>query len=89
MTQRIEGKMGTKRGVLVDERGLPLAVILDGANRHGVMLLQRALERVVINRTEAASEHSLNYLALPQFARAVIVWRKCCLSTVAYLRISS
>ncbi len=138
--------MGTKRSVLVDEKGLPLAVILDGANRHDIKLLQSTLEHIVIDRPEATSEHpqhlcmdagytgstelveargytahirprgeekkekqtnpnfkarrwvvevahsffnrfrkllvrfekkSFNYLALLQFACAVIVWRKC------------
>jgi len=133
--------------VLVDEKGLPLAVILDGANRHDTKLLQSTLEHIVIDRPEATSEQpqhpicmeagytgstefveargytahirprgeerkakqtnpnfkvrrwgveaahsffnrfrkllvrfekkSFNYLALLQFACAVIVWRKC------------
>jgi len=50
-------KMGTKRSVLVDEKGLPLAVILDGANRHDIKLLQSTLEHIVIDRPEATSEH--------------------------------
>jgi len=49
--------MGTKRSVLVDEKGLPLAVILDGANRHDIELLQSTLEHVVIDRPEATPEH--------------------------------
>jgi len=51
------GKMGTKRSVLVDEKGLPLAVILDGANRHDIKLLQSTLEHIVIDQPEATSEH--------------------------------
>ena len=32
--------MGTKRSVLTDENGLPLAVVLSGANTHDVKLLE-------------------------------------------------
>ncbi len=49
--------MGTKRSVLVDEKGLPLAIILDGANRHDIKLLQSTLEHIVIDRPEATSEN--------------------------------
>jgi len=49
--------MGTKRSVLADEKGLPLVVILDGANRHDIKLLQSTLKHIVIDQPEAASEH--------------------------------
>ncbi len=49
--------MGTKRSVLVDEKGIPLSVILDGANRHDIKLLQSTLEHIIIDRPEAASDH--------------------------------
>ena len=48
--------MGTKRSVLVDEKGLPLSVVLDGANRHDVKLLQSTLEHIVIGQPEATLE---------------------------------
>ena len=48
--------MGTKRSVLVDEKGLPLSVVLDGANRHDVKLLEATLEHIVIDRPEATPE---------------------------------
>ncbi len=50
------GKMGTKRSVLTDENGLPLAVILSGANTHGVKLLGDTLDSLVIVRPEASGE---------------------------------
>jgi len=50
-------KMGTKRSMLADEKGIPLSVILDGANRHDIKLLQPALEHIIIDRPEAASDH--------------------------------
>ena len=42
------GKKGVKRSVLTDGDGGPLAVVIDGANRHDTMLLQRTLEAVII-----------------------------------------
>ncbi len=133
--------MGTKRSVLTDENGLPLAVVLSGANTHDVKLLGDTLDSLVIERPETRQnlcmdagctghqdeverrnyiahirprgeekkqlEHNpgararrwvvevihsfmnrfrklpvryekkaVNYLALVQFARAIIVWRK-------------
>ena len=37
--QRTEEKMGTKRSVLTDEKGLPLAIVISGANTHDIKLL--------------------------------------------------
>lgn len=42
------GKNGTKRSVLVDQRGLPLALAIDGANRHDVKLLEETLDNCVL-----------------------------------------
>ena len=43
-TQRTGEKMGTKRSVLVDGRGVPLSVVVSGANTHDSRLLSPALE---------------------------------------------
>ena len=48
--------MGTKRSVLTDEKGLPLAVILSGANTHDVKLLADTLDGVIISRPEPNEE---------------------------------
>ncbi len=40
------GKQGTKRSVLVDGNGIPLGVIVAGANRHDSPLLRQTLERL-------------------------------------------
>ncbi len=42
--------MGTEGSVLTDENGLPLAVVLSGANTHDVKLLGNALDSLVIER---------------------------------------
>ena len=41
-------KNGTKRGVLTEADGGPLAVVVTGANTHDSLLLQDALEAVVV-----------------------------------------
>ena len=39
------GKMGTNRSILTDENGLPLSVVLSGANTHDVKLLEETPDR--------------------------------------------
>jgi len=50
------GKKGTKRHLLVDGRGTPLAVVITGANRHDVTQVEKVLDRVVGNRPEPTPE---------------------------------
>lgn len=38
------GKSGTKRSVLTDGNGIPIAVVVDGANRHDMKLTEATLE---------------------------------------------
>jgi putative transposase len=45
-------KMGTKKSVLVEEGGGPLAVEIDGANMHDTKLLARTIEAIVIERPD-------------------------------------
>ena len=52
--------MGTKRSVLTDEKGLPLAVILSGANTHDVKLLEETLDHIVVLRPQPDEEHPQN-----------------------------
>ncbi|WP_394064375.1 IS5 family transposase [Xanthobacter autotrophicus] len=40
------GKRGTKRHIVVDRRGLPLAVVLTGANRHDSMALTTVVDAI-------------------------------------------
>jgi putative transposase len=54
------GKRGTKRSLLTDGAGIPLAIIVDGANRNDMKLLAATLDGVVIARpasTEGAPQH--------------------------------
>ena len=48
-------KMGTKKSVLVDEEGGPLAAVIDGANVHDTKLLAATINAVVIPRPDPAN----------------------------------
>ena len=52
--------MGTKRSVLVDEKGLPLAIVISGANTHDVKLLEETLDHIVVPRPEPDEKHPQN-----------------------------
>lgn len=45
-------KNGSKRHVLVDGNGVPLAIVLTGANVHDVKRIQEVLDSIVIERPE-------------------------------------
>src|SRR5258708_7145136 len=50
------GKRGVKRSLLTDGTGIPLAMVIDGANRHDVKLLSATLDGIVIARPEPTEE---------------------------------
>lgn len=50
------GKVGTKRSTLTEGAGIPLAVVVDGANRHDMKLLAATLDGIVIARPEPTDE---------------------------------
>ena len=52
--------MGTKRSVLTDEKGLPLSVVLSGANTHDIKLLEETLDKIVISRPAVCESHPQN-----------------------------
>jgi len=52
------GKQGTKRSLLTDGAGIPLALVVAGANRHDVKLLVATLDGLVIARREPDEAHS-------------------------------
>ena len=45
-------KMGTKKSVLVEEAGGPLAIAIDGANIHDTKLLARTIDAIVVERPD-------------------------------------
>ena len=52
--------MGTKRSILTDASGIPLSVVLDGANRHDIKLLEKTLDKMVIFRPEVTDDKPQN-----------------------------
>jgi putative transposase len=62
-------KMGTKRSMLTDGAGIPLAVVVEGANRHDSKLLVATLDGLVVARPaqgeeEEAASSSKQHLCL-------------------------
>lgn len=49
-TPRIGEKNGTKRSLLVDEQGGPLAIVVAGANVHDTKLLEATLDAIIVER---------------------------------------
>ena len=46
------GKRGVKRSLLTEAAGVPVALAVDGANRHDMRLARRTVEGVVVDRPE-------------------------------------
>jgi len=49
--------------LLVDERGVPLSIIVSGANRHDVTQLAATLDAIVVERPEVRPYHPQNLCA--------------------------
>ncbi len=54
------GKRGTKRSLLVDGAGVPLAMVVDGANRHDMKLVAATVGGIVIARPQSAQHLCLD-----------------------------
>jgi transposase len=52
------GKLGSKRHVLVDQEGVPLAVELSGANRHDMKMIFKVLDNVMIDRPDPCGQEA-------------------------------
>lgn len=50
------GKQGVKRSLLTDGHGVPLGVVIDGANRHDMKLVRATLASIVVARPEPTEE---------------------------------
>lgn len=57
------GKAGSKRTLLSDAKGIPLSVVLCGANRHDSKMLMDALDAIVV-AVPAAGEQEQRHLLL-------------------------
>jgi putative transposase len=44
------GKKGTNRSILTDVKGIPLPVVVDGANRHDKMLVKKTFDALIFER---------------------------------------
>ena len=51
------GKRGVKRSTLTDQKGIPIGVVVAGANRHDVKLFQATLESIPIDRPGVKKYH--------------------------------
>lgn len=54
------GKRGTKRSLLTEGHGIPLAVSVAGANRHDMKLTEPTLKAIVVDRPQPTAEQSQN-----------------------------
>jgi putative transposase len=54
------GKSGTKRSMLTEGHGVPLAVAVDGANRHDMKLTEPTLKAMVADRPGVTDENPQN-----------------------------
>jgi putative transposase len=53
-------KKGTKRSLLTEGHGLPIAIVVSGANTHDVKLLGKTLDNIVIYRPQPTPEKPQN-----------------------------
>ena len=49
---RIEGKKGSKRHLLVDEHGVPLSIVVTGANKHDTTQFAAVLWHKISNKKD-------------------------------------
>ena len=54
------GKLGTKRSVVTDTRGVPIGLAVDGANVPDYKLLQETLDTMPVQRPEAHPRQPVN-----------------------------
>jgi transposase len=50
-------KKGVKRSLLTEAKGIPLAIAVDGANRHDVKLFEETLRNIEIERPKPTKKH--------------------------------
>jgi transposase len=56
-TRRTGGKNGRKRSLLTDGRGIPLSLVVSGANVHDVKLLESTRDSLVVARPQQDPAH--------------------------------
>ena len=50
------GKSGSKRSLLTEGHGIPISLVVEGANRHDMKLMEPTLEAIVIERPKPTEE---------------------------------
>ena len=50
------GKIGTKRSVLTDGRGVPIGLAVDGANRNDFKLARETIQSIAVERPDATPD---------------------------------
>ena len=73
------GKSGTKRSLLTEGHGIPIAVVVDGANRHDMKLVERTSQATVIQSPKITPRQPQNlYLDkgydYPEVRELVAAW---------------
>lgn len=53
-------KRGTKRSVLTDAKGIPLAVAVEGANRHDAKLARPTIENIAVKKPRPTKKRKQN-----------------------------
>ena len=53
-------KGGTKRSLLTEAKGIPISIVLDGANRHDVKLARPTVENIQIKRPKITKSKQQN-----------------------------
>jgi putative transposase len=56
-TRQIGEKKGSKRHILVDGSGVPLSIVVTGANRHEVTQLEIVLDEIIIDRPDDTEQN--------------------------------
>jgi hypothetical protein len=50
------GKSGVKRSVLTEAQGIPVGLVVDGANRHDMKLVRATLDSIPVERPAPTPE---------------------------------
>ena len=79
-------KSGTKRSVLDDERGVPLAILVGAANNHDQTLAGETLVSIVVARPEPTPESPQNLCLDNGYASPVVRAEAEALNYVAHIR---
>lgn len=51
------GKSGTKRSLLTEANGIPIGLVVEGANRHDMKLTEPTLKSIIVERPEPTEEN--------------------------------